>query len=624
MYKRHNKVNKFGIMTNKRLRIPVLLLAGSLCSSVLSEAKAQLVEEKRLKQGNGKSTKTNKGRGRSLRNDQYGSEVLFDTQEAGSYPPYEYVQDPNTLEYNTTLTSENLFYSEDSTFSMASLESEQKRYIVKFTSQEEFSSFQWNAERSFGYAHMARMSVNSEEITTVMHLSEQGTSVLLMQPEQALDMQNRDYVQYVEEDAKRYMLGETTPLGLEMIQALQISDDTISNRKVCIIDAGYDISHPDLINTGGQVSGMSQVSGESWEYSGVSHGVHVAGIISAIGGNDQGIMGVARNGQINLHIVKVFDNNGRWTYVTDIVRAVEECAKVGANVVNMSLGAGIASNFENTAFQSYHENFNILFVAASGNQGLYRSTYPASYLSVMSVGAVDASKKLAWFSNRSNHLELVAPGVDVLSTVLGGDYANSSGTSMACAYVTGVAALIWSHFPDKTAAEIRQVLTSTAEDLGSAGRDSEYGFGFVRADLAFQALGGVLSTPSPTKAPIKDPTASPSKVSTNSPTATPSKVSTNSPTATPTNPPVVDVSASPTRKPTQTPTRKPARSPIRKPSTSRGCQNSPLNWHDADGRYFNCVWYSLKDRCAKFGDGYANKGKVAQQACCACGGGSVR
>ena len=72
----------------------------------------------------------------------------------------------------------------------------------------------------------------------------------------------------------------------------------------------------------------------------------------------------------------------------------------------------------------------------------------------------------------------------------GGGYGYKSGTSMAAPHVSGVAALIWSYFPNKTAQEIRQVLEASAEDLGPRGRDNDFGYGLVRADLAYNFLNG--------------------------------------------------------------------------------------------------------------------------------------
>jgi hypothetical protein len=122
--------------------------------------------------------------------------------------------------------------------------------------------------------------------------------------------------------------------------------------------------------------------------------------------------------------------------------------------------------------------------------------------------AIDENKNVADFSAFNEQVELAAPGVGVLSTIPGGQYAYFDGTSTACPHVSGVAALVWSHFPDKSSAEIRNALQQSAEDLGDPGRDVNYGFGLVRADLAYKILadGNIgTSVPAPPKSPNNDP-----------------------------------------------------------------------------------------------------------------------
>ena len=130
----------------------------------------------------------------------------------------------------------------------------------------------------------------------------------------------------------------------------------------------------------------------------------------------------------------------------------------------------------------------VLLVAAAGNDGSTNYLYPASYPSVISVAAVNSNKGLASFSQRNDQVDLAAPGVSVRSTVPPDGYRSLSGTSMATPHVSGVAALVWSHFPDKSAQEIRQALQESAEDLGPSGKDIRFGHGLVNAKRAFNFL----------------------------------------------------------------------------------------------------------------------------------------
>lgn len=103
-------------------------------------------------------------------------------------------------------------------------------------------------------------------------------------------------------------------------------------------------------------------------------------------------------------------------------------------------------------------------------------SYPASYDALMSVAAVDSNENKASFSQYNAQVEIAGPGVNVKSTLPNNQYASYSGTSMATPPVAGVAALVWSHFPDCKAWQIRNVLAKTAKEAGSAGCDTSYGF----------------------------------------------------------------------------------------------------------------------------------------------------
>lgn len=156
----------------------------------------------------------------------------------------------------------------------------------------------------------------------------------------------------------------------------------------------------------------------------------------------------------------------------------------------MSLGGGPKSPiFRELYLEAYTQG--VLVFAAAGNVGLLRDDYPASYGLVVSVGAVDAlGTRRANFSNYSDQVELMGPGVDVVSTYPGG-YATLSGTSMATPYVAGVAALVWGYFPACSNQQIRNVLAKSAKSLtGNAGRDCNLktGFGLVQAKDAFDLL----------------------------------------------------------------------------------------------------------------------------------------
>lgn len=358
------------------------------------------------------------------------------------------------------------------------------RYIVKFKAQPGLSQ---------KAAEAARMNVLQKYGATVkLNLKAHNAVAVTLSPARAAQMANDPAVEYVEVDQKRYLTSiiketdtrqyatstsETVPYGISMVQANQLSDSLAGNRKICIIDSGYDRSHEDL--AGNNVTGEYD-SGSGWWYNDQnSHGTHVGGTISAIGGNGKGVVGVLDSGNIQIHSVKVFGANG-WNYSSSLVAALDKCTAWGANVVSMSLGGPSYSSTENSAFAQALSN-GVLSIAAAGNDGNSSYSYPASYDSVMSVAAVDSSKNVASFSQYNSQVEIAGPGVAVDSTVPGNRYAKYSGTSMATPHVSAVAALVWSYHTSCTAQQIRNALNATAEDRGAAGRDNFYGYGIVKA-----------------------------------------------------------------------------------------------------------------------------------------------
>ncbi|NVK88313.1 MAG: S8 family serine peptidase [Gammaproteobacteria bacterium] len=305
-------------------------------------------------------------------------------------------------------------------------------------------------------------------------------------PEPAMrQLKQRPDVELVEVDPKRYLLVEDTPYGIPMVQAPQVSDALTGNMTVCIMDTGYSLGHEDLPTTGVTGDdGYGSYDTGNWYEDGHGHGTHVAGTIAALGGNDTGVVGVNPGGNLKLHIVKVFNNSGAWAYGSDLVAAVDQCSAAGASVISMSLGGGASSSAEQAAFDNAFSN-GILSIAAAGNDGNSSLSFPASYDSVVSVAAVDSSGNKASFSQFNSQVEVAAPGVAVNSTLPNNSYAAWSGTSMATPHVSGVAALVWSHYPSCSNAQVRVAMAKSAEDRGSAGRDNSYGYGIVKAKAMF-------------------------------------------------------------------------------------------------------------------------------------------
>ncbi len=278
---------------------------------------------------------------------------------------------------------------------------------------------------------------------TILYDFPELESYVVSLPEAALKgIVNNPHVVDVEGDPARYLVadqqsslasaleaslsasGQTVPWGIDAVQAREVWDadrdgvvdsgaPTGAGITVCIIDTGYYAGHEDLKNVGTGVTGFSQVDDE-WARDGVGHGSHVAGTISAFN-NALGVVGVTP-GTVNFHIVKIFDDLGAWVAASDLVDAIYNCRDNGADVISMSLSGPSSNRKEQRAFDSLYSG-GILHVAAASNDGEPTYHYPASYDSVISVGALDENLVVADFSNYNDQVELSAPGVAVLSTI---------------------------------------------------------------------------------------------------------------------------------------------------------------------------------------------------------------
>ncbi|MBU1308224.1 MAG: S8 family serine peptidase [Gammaproteobacteria bacterium] len=380
------------------------------------------------------------------------------------------------------------------------------QYIIKYKDEIIQKSAGDKAEPVLFSTLKAEGVLRKASIKALSHLPSVNASVAKLSAKQRALLANDPQIEYIEEDSKRYLLdvitplAQTTPYGINMVQANQVSDSSAGNTKVCVIDTGWTSGHEDLQNSG--VTGYSFSGHGNWYQDGNGHGTHVAGTMVALN-NNSGVVGVIGSGQAGVHIVKIFNNSGNWTTASNLITAIQSCKDAGAKVVNMSLGGGSSNQTENTAMTNFY-NGGMLLVAAAGNDGNTSFSYPASYNAVVSVAAVNSSASLASFSQRNSQVELAGPGVSVNSTWNNGGYNSISGTSMASPHVAGVAALVWSNHPQCTAAQIRSALNATAEDRGTAGRDTSYGWGIVKAKAAHDYLtnngcdGGGGTNPPPT------------------------------------------------------------------------------------------------------------------------------
>lgn len=278
---------------------------------------------------------------------------------------------------------------------------------------------------------------------------------------------------------------EVLPRGIDRIDADLVWRITTGDPvKVAIVDTGIDVKHPDLVdNLKGGVSTVWYTTSYNDDN---GHGTHVAGITAAID-NEIGVIGVGP--KIDLYAVKVLDWRGSG-YLSDVIEGLDWAIKNGMEVVNMSLGTSLDIQSFREAIQRVN-TAGITQVAAAGNTG-GSVIYPAAYPEVIAVSATDFTDSLASWSSRGPEIDLTAPGVSIYSTYKGQTYKTLSGTSMAAPHVTGTVALVLTQTAkcdtDSSGtcspSEVKQRLETTAEDLGTAGRDDLYGAGLVDAEKA--------------------------------------------------------------------------------------------------------------------------------------------
>jgi len=254
---------------------------------------------------------------------------------------------------------------------------------------------------------------------------------------------------------------------------------------VAIVDSGSG-PHPDLdsnVDPGLAISGGTEQA-DFADVDNEGHGTHVAGIVAAITDNAVGVAGVAPAARILP--IRVLDANGSGDS-RDVARGIRLAADRGARVINLSLGGAFESASVTQAID-YATSKGALTVAAAGNGGsLSTPKWPAAYDGTIAVTSIDPDDQAPNFTQRGDYIDIAAPGSRIVSTAKG-DYNSQSGTSMSAAFVSGAAALLFSARPELTPAEVRDMILTSAVDIGASGRDPIFGPGKLNVAGAFALL----------------------------------------------------------------------------------------------------------------------------------------
>ena len=241
------------------------------------------------------------------------------------------------------------------------------------------------------------------------------------------------------------------------------------------------------------------------------HGTHVSGIIGATTNNSTGVAGTSPGAKIMA--LKAGDSSGS-LYSSDIVEAINYAKDNGADIINMSFGStGFPPSAAQQEALTNAYNAGVTLFAASGNSYTSTMSYPAGMANVIGVGSTTNKDLKSSFSTYNSSVDISAPGSSIYATmptypvaINGQNYAYLSGTSMASPMAAGVGALVLSKNPSFTPAQLQSRLETTAEDLGTIGRDDSFGNGRVNA---YNAVTSTIPPPRTPDPPVSSPTPTP-------------------------------------------------------------------------------------------------------------------
>jgi len=288
---------------------------------------------------------------------------------------------------------------------------------------------------------------------------------------------------------------------------------------VAVLGTGVDVNHPDLEaniwNNEGEIPGNEIDDDENgyiddvhgWNfgssnnevspgasddpydllYDVSSHETQVAGVIAAVGDNDQGVCGV--NWQSSLMVLRM----SLYYHSDEVAEALDYAAANGADVLNMSFGGDVfgpdGDVVVKTAIDNAYEQ-GVLLIASAGNSDTSRPHYPAAYPNVMSVASTNGEDLKTGHSTFGVWVDIAAPGTDIVTTDLEEQYIATAGTSFSAPYVAAVAALLFAHRPELTHIEARAILENTTDPVYYGDLDPELGYLGTGRVNAYQALLG--------------------------------------------------------------------------------------------------------------------------------------
>lgn len=276
----------------------------------------------------------------------------------------------------------------------------------------------------------------------------------------------------------------------DLISNLWVNTGEIANNGLDDDLNGYtdDRTGFDVADRDGNTNPPSGItSGDAW-----NHGTHCAGIVAATTNNNKGIASIGFNTRV-MALKCTRSSAPAGNQLSNTMDGITYAIRNNADVISMSFGSEGSSVTEQVLLNSAISK-GIVVVAAAGNDNTNAPFYPASYNGVISVGATDQADQKASFSNYGTTVDVMAPGVGIISTVASSNsaYASYSGTSMACPLVAGLSALVLAVNPSFSPAQVEARLKSTCDNITLLNPTFTGQLGAGRVN-AFKALGGTVS-----------------------------------------------------------------------------------------------------------------------------------
>ncbi len=397
---------------------------------------------------------------------------------------------------------------------------------------------------------IALMSLNRKPKILKLSLAEKGGDSVMNTIEKLESMPEVKYAEpnyyfkLCDANDPYYADGSQYALNNVSAPALWGLEIDCSETSVAIIDSGARVTHEDLadniwtnpneipdndLDDDGNgyiddVHGWNCISDNNDLSDNVSHGTHVAGIVSAATNNSKGVASVARNAKIA--VIKAFDTNE--TTIDMIIKAIDYADTMGFKTVNASF-TNTDKEFLKSMGSAIEACPDTLFVCAAGNKSLnidINPEYPASYdfPNVLAVANTTKSDAPASSSNYGpNSVDIAAPGDNIMSTVNISDsaYGLKSGTSMAAPMAASAAAVVLAANPNLKPAEVIEILTKSADRnplLEGKVKDSAQLNAHKAALMSIDAA----ATQAPSESPFPSDEPSPSPAETSYPTDAPS------------------------------------------------------------------------------------------------------